>query len=52
MIILKLYVNADNVKTTVCDKEARIEEIIRGAKAPYRICEGYVKEESIYKKEN
>ncbi len=43
--------NADNIKTTVCDKEVRIEEIIRNAEAPYRICEGYVKEESIYKKE-
>ncbi len=44
--------SADNIKTNVCDKKSRIEEIIRGAKAPYRICEGYVKEESIYRKEN
>ena len=48
----EIYEESDavNVKETVCDKEFTIEDIIINAKAPYKIKNGYIKEESIYKK--
>ena len=37
-------------KHTVCDKEFIIEETLTNEVAPYKISDGYVKEEEIYKK--
>lgn len=42
--------DAEEVKDTVCDKKVVIEDIISGARAPYKIEEGYVEEKSLYKK--
>ena len=42
--------SASKIKETVCDREFTIEEIIRGEKAPYKISDGYIKEDEIYKK--
>lgn len=41
---------AQNIIDSVCDKEYVIEEVVEGAKAPYRISPGFVKEEEIYMK--
>ncbi len=42
--------NAENIIKEVVDQEVEILEIIEGAKAPYRIKEGYVKEEELFTK--
>lgn len=42
--------NANRIKTSVCDKEYIIEETFDNALAPYRIKDGYVKENEIYLK--
>lgn len=42
--------DAKTVLKSICDTEFVIEEVIRYAKAPYKITEGYVKENSVYKK--
>lgn len=41
---------AKTIKESVCDKEFIIEETLTNEVAPYRISDGYVKEEEIYKK--
>ena len=41
---------ATKVLRNVCDEETVIEKIIRDEIAPYKISEGYVKENSIYVK--
>lgn len=42
--------DATEILEALCDKESKIEGIIENAKAPYKIKEGYVKENSIYLK--
>lgn len=48
----EIYENSDATKKVdyVCDKEVTIEAVFPNALAPYKITEGYVKEESLYKK--
>lgn len=54
----KIYVSGDiyedrearGVVRSVCDQEFTIEEVIENAVAPYKISEGYVKEEDVYTK--
>lgn len=41
---------ANEIIKNVCDKEYVIEEVISNTPAPYKISDGYIKEESIYKK--
>lgn len=43
---------SEDVKTTLCDKEVIIEEVLTDVINPYRISEGYIKETEIYKKED
>lgn len=47
-----IYNNSDasDVISNVCDKEYTIESIDINAVAPYKISEGYIKQDSIYKK--
>lgn len=42
--------NASEIINKVCDKEYTIEKIFDNALAPYKINDGYIKEENIYKK--
>lgn len=42
--------NADRVLRCVCDKEYTIEATDKDAIAPYKVDDGYVKENSVYKK--
>lgn len=42
--------DATVIKECICDKEVTILSVDRRKEAPYRIQEGYVKEESLYKK--
>lgn len=42
--------NADKIINQICDKESTILEVVRDSEAPYRIEEGYIKENSIYRK--
>ncbi len=44
--------NASEVIRDVCDVEFTIQEVIRGAEAPYKISDGYVKEQSLYTKKD
>lgn len=41
---------ASEIKRSVCDKEYEILEVLRDEAAPYRIEDGYVKQESVYTK--
>lgn len=43
--------NATKVLTNVCDKPFIIEDIIYDTEAPYKVSDGYVKENEIFKKE-
>lgn len=49
-----IYKNSDALekKESVCDREVVIESIVENALAPYKIAEGYVKEEDLYQKCN
>lgn len=49
-----IYINstATEKKENVCDREVVIESIVENALAPYKIAEGYVKEENLFQKCN
>lgn len=44
--IYKNY-NATEIRDSVCDREFKIEEVIEGKEAPYRVSLGYIKESEI-----